>query len=320
MTWKQLLKQNFRDWHKLADFLELTDDQRKIILQQPRFPLNLPLRLANKITKGTLQDPILSQFLPIIDENKSQPGFVKDPTAEETFRSAPKLLHKYEGRALLVCSSVCVMNCRFCFRQNFPYEVNEKSFAKEIELISQDSSIHEVILSGGDPLSLSDPFLKRILQDIETIPHINRIRFHTRFPIGIPERIDSSFISLLAEVTKQIWFVIHVNHPRELDSDILSKMRELRKLGIIILNQNVLLRGVNDDVQTLKTLFEQLVDNGIVPYYLHQLDRVQGIGHFEVEESKGKELIQAVAALLPGYAIPKYVREIPGEPSKTFLT
>lgn len=319
MTWQQILQQNFRDWRKLADFLELSPSQKQTILEVSHFPLNLPLRIAGKIRKQDLEDPLLKQFLPVKEETLLSKEFVLNPMAEDSFRKEAKLLHKYEGRALLVCTSVCAMHCRYCFRQNFAYDTVDKSFSQELALIREDPSLHEIILSGGDPLSLSDSRLQGLLVELSSIPHITRIRFHTRFPIGIPERITDAFVTLLQSLPQKIWFVIHVNHPRELDEDICRKIRELQKIGVIVLNQSVLLKGVNDNVETLKELCEELVNYGVLPYYLHQLDRVQGAAHFEVDEKKGQQLIQALAAQLPGYAVPKYVREIPGEPNKTAL-
>lgn len=317
--WRQILRNNFTQWEKLADYLELKQHQRESILPKSHFPLNLPLRLAQKIAKGNLHDPILKQFLPTIEEKKQHPLFVTDPVADHSFRVKSKLLHKYNGRVLLVCTSACAMHCRFCFRQNFNYDVTDQSFTNELEIIARDPSIHEVILSGGDPLSLSDLTLKKLLTEIAHIPHIRRIRFHTRFPIGIPERIDADFLALLQEAPCQIWFIIHTNHPQELDDEIFAHLKALQKLGIVVLNQAVLLRGVNDNAETLKQLCELLVDHGIFPYYLHQLDRVQGASHFEVGEEEGVSLIEEIAKQLPGYAVPKYVREIPGEPNKTPL-
>lgn len=319
LTWKELLRQNFTNWEQLADFLELTEEQRGQILHKSHFPLNLPLRLAKKIEKKNLHDPILRQFLPLALEKENKLGFVEDPVGDMCARIESKLLKKYSGRALLVCTSACAMHCRFCFRQNFDYEVNEKGFQSELEAIAKDTSLYEVILSGGDPLSLPDRVLESLLMSLQAIPHIKRIRFHTRFPIGIPERIDDGFLKLVRNCNKQIWFVIHCNHPRELDADVIAKMTALRKEGVILLCQSVLLKDVNDDSVTLKELCLTLVDHGITPYYLHQLDRVKGTSHFEVPIEKGKQLITELMRVLPGYAVPKYVQEIAGEPSKTNL-
>lgn len=317
--WKQILRQNFTDVSKLAGFLELSPEQQQLIKKKSPFVLSLPKRLAEKIKKGDLNDPLLKQFLPTLLENNEAETFVSDPVGDLACQRTPKLLHKYKGRVLLICTSACAMHCRYCFRQNYPYEIAEKIFEKELEEISKDTSISEVILSGGDPLSLSDETLSSLLDQLGALSHVHRIRFHTRFPIGIPERIDSSFLKILEQSNQQIWFVIHSNHPKEFDQDVWEALSKIRKLGIPILNQSVLLKGINDDILTLATLFRDLVDHGVQPYYLHQLDRVKGTTHFEVTEEEGKRLLETVRKQLPGYAIPLYVREISGEPSKTPL-
>lgn len=242
-----------------------------------------------------------------------------DPVGDQSFRCGPKLLHKYQGRVLLVTTGACAMNCRFCFRQNFDYDVVDKSFEVELDQIAKDPTIFEVILSGGDPLSLPNRNLASLLKKIASIPHVRRIRFHTRFPIGIPERIDDEFLKMMESSPLQIWFILHCNHPREMDEDVIAAMTQLRKRGVNVLNQGVLLKGVNDDIETLAGLYLTLVDHGIFPYYLHQLDRVQGTAHFEVEEREGVRLMEELQKRLPGYAVPKYVREIAGQPSKTLI-
>ena len=315
--WRQIQRQNFTQWEKLADYLELDDLQKREILQNSRFVLNLPIRLARKIEKGNLDDPILRQFLPTVSETIETTGFVSDPVGDHACRRSSKLLHKYQGRVLLVTTSACAMHCRYCFRQNFDYDVEDKTFREELEVIANDNTIKEVILSGGDPLSLSNRNLEALLDRIAAIPHINRLRFHSRFPIGIPERIDEDFLEMIDRSPHQVWFVIHCNHPNELDKEIFERLNALRKLGVNVLNQAVLLRGVNDDVETMAELCETLTDHGIFPYYLHQLDRVQGASHFEVSREEGLELIDQLIQRLPGYAVPKYVQEISGEPSKT---
>lgn len=318
VLWRQILRKNFTDWEKLADFLELSNEQRQKILDKKQFGLNLPWRLAQTIAKSTLDDPILKQFLPTAEEAVIASGFQIDPVHDQEYRKEAKFLQKYPGRALLICTSACAMHCRYCFRQNFDYE-RERGFSKEIELIRQDSTLREIILSGGDPLSLDDAVLNELLDSIEKIPHVRRIRFHTRFPIGIPERIDEGFLALLKNRRIQLWFVVHVNHPRELDEEVLARLKNVQRLGIPVLNQSVLLKGINDDIATHKQLCEILVDNGILPYYLHQLDRVQGTAHFEVDQNDGLQLVKELSASLSGYAVPKYVSEIPGRSSKTPL-
>ena len=211
------------------------------------------------------------------------------------------------------------MHCRYCFRQNFAYEKETLDFRKELEELAQDPSLTDIILSGGDPLSLSHLTLERLIKDLDAIPHLKKLRFHTRFPMGIPERIDEAFLNLLTHIRMQTIFIIHCNHPNELDEDVLAALKKIQKLGIPVLNQCVLLSGVNDSLVTLHELFEKLTNHGILPYYLHQLDQVKGASHFEVEENRGRALIDALTAKLPGYAIPKYVREVPGKMSKTSL-
>src|SRR3990167_3963712 len=215
--WREIQKKNFTRVEPLADFLALAPSRRRQLLTGPRFPLNLPIRLAEKMEKDTLDDPIFRQFVPLQEETIPTPGFVSEPLQDQQFRNTPKLLQKYQGRALLLTTSACAMNCRFCFRQNFPYEKETLGFAEEIAYLQKDPTLSEVILSGGDPLSLSDELLQELFTSLDAIPHLQRIRFHTRFPLGIPERIDDSFLTVLAASSKQIFFTIHCNHPRELD-------------------------------------------------------------------------------------------------------
>ncbi|HSX03835.1 MAG TPA: KamA family radical SAM protein [Rhabdochlamydiaceae bacterium] len=313
--WKQIQRQNFTNWKELFSFLEIKDEKEFHL--KPNFPLNLPRRLAEKIRKNTIEDPILRQFVPLKEERIVSPDFRSDPVCDQEFRKEKKLLHKYQGRALLLSTSACAMHCRFCFRQNFPYETQQKGFEKELQAIAGDPSLIEIILSGGDPLSLSNKELAELILDLSSIPHLKILRFHTRFPIGIPERIDPEFLAILASCRLQIFFVVHVNHPLELDEEVLLALKPIKQLGIPLLTSSVLLKGVNDTVPVLKALFEKLIEQGIMPYYLNQLDQVQGGKHFEVDEAKGLELIAELKKQLPGYAVPKYVKEIAHERQKT---
>lgn len=318
-SWRAILRNNFTSVEKLADFLELTEEDREKLLQQRHFPLNVSMRLAEKIHKGTLEDPILRQFVPLRDEAKDSLGFHTDPVEESHSRKSKKLIHKYHGRVLLITTSACPVHCRFCFRKHFDYEKG-RLFEEEMEYIRRDSSIHEVILSGGDPLSLSNERLESLIHQLEAIPHVTKIRFHSRFPVAIPERIDEEFLSIIGSCSRQVWFVLHCNHPVELGEDLFERMDRLRKVGAVLLSQSVLLRGVNDQVGVLKELFETLSDRGIVPYYLHQLDRVKGASHFEVSIEEGKQLMRQLSELLPGYALPRYVQEIAGKLGKTIIS
>ena len=207
-----------------------------------------------------------------------------------------------------------------CFRKNYPYAEGKTDFSQEINAIAEDASIEEVLLSGGDPLSLSNRALEQLLQKLEAIPHVKRIRFHTRFPIGIPERIDTELLNIFAHARTQIFFVIHCNHPRELDEQIFSALRAVQRLGIPILTHTVLLRGVNDTIATLKQLLTLFIDHGILPYYINQLDRVFGTSHFEVPIEEGKRLMAELATQMPGYALPRYIQEVAGAASKVEIT
>lgn len=314
--WKSILKSNFHRIEPLLEFLSFDEEEKQVVLDKARFCLNLPRRIAEKMGKNDPRDPLFLQFVPIKKELEFNETAKLDPVQDSCFQKTSHLLQKYQGRALLITSGVCAMHCRFCFRQNYSYDSSYKTFDEEIEIIQKDSSLHEVILSGGDPLSLPNDLLERLLRRLDAISHIKLIRFHTRFPIGIPERIDPDFVAILQKIKTQIIFILHVNHPNELDSDILSAMKSLH---LPILSQTVLLKEVNDNLEVLKQLFLTLTSNGIIPYYLHSLDKVQGALHFETAISKGLDLVEALRKELPGYAVPRFVQEIPGEPNKTLL-
>lgn len=316
--WRQIQRKNFTSPEKLADFLEWGEKERSQLSSSP-FILNVPYRIAQKMEKGTLDDPLVRQFVPLKELVKKGLNFVKDPVGDMEARCTSHLLKKYEGRALLVTSSACAMHCRYCFRQNYPYEQEVTGFEKELEIIKASPSLEEIILSGGDPLSLSNRSLEALLSSLAEIPHIQRIRFHSRFPIGIPERIDEEFLEILKSSRFQFWFIVHVNHPSELDEDIFSALAKLQALGIPVLNQAVLLKDVNDSEEVLLKLFSSLANRGIFAYYLHQLDKVLGAERFEVEAARGLELVRYLENHLPGYAVPKYVREIAGEKSKILV-
>jgi EF-P beta-lysylation protein EpmB len=316
VSWQSILRTNFTSVEALADFLELGAEERNRLVIKPEFRLNLPKRLADKLPKGTLDHPLTRQFIPQNEELNRAAGFAADPVQDARFQRTARLLHKYEGRMLMVTTGACAMHCRYCFRQNYEYE--SSSFPlQELRLLADSADISEIILSGGDPLSLQDSALERILQAINDIPHVKRVRFHTRFPIGIPERICSSLLDILSRSRAQIWFVIHCNHVLELDSEVCAALKRIQCLGIPVLNQAVLLRGVNDSLDDQLALCNALVDHGVQPYYLHQLDRVLGAQHFEVPAGEGLTLIEKMRARLSGYAVPSYVQELAGDLSKT---
>jgi EF-P beta-lysylation protein EpmB len=311
--WRQIQKKSFTRLSELCKFLKISEEP---FLTHSSFPLLLPLRLAEKIEKGNLNDPILKQFLPDRKELIDLPGFTTDPVSELTFQKSGRLLGKYPSRTLLIPSSGCAMNCRYCFRRHYPYG-EAPDFEQELERL--DPSISELILSGGDPLSLDDASLSRLLTLIGSRPSIRRLRFHTRFPIGIPERITEELLLALDRFPGQVYFVIHANHPREFDSDIFAALKKIGRLGIPILQQGVLLKGINDDLTTLKTLYELLAEHAILPYYLLLLDPVAGASHYDVPLEEAKPLMERLRDELSGYAVPRLAKEIPGRSSKTLF-
>jgi len=314
LNWRYVQKNNFKKMEDLGRFLGLD------LSYASSFPLNLPRRLASKIKKNTFDDPILKQFLPTREEENPPISFLDDPVCDTAFQKTKRLLQKYQGRALMIPTSACAMHCRYCFRQNYPYD-RKGDFFKEIEILQNDPSVYELILSGGDPLSLTDEALKRLIEGLNSISHLKLLRFHTRFPIGIPERVTDRFLKILESSRLKVVFVFHINHVRELDEEVFSVFKKLTLLGIPLLCQSVLLAGVNDRLEILKELFLTLVCQGVIPYYLHQLDRVKQGHHFEVEIEKGLELMNELRRELPGYAVPKYVKEVPfGASKKEIIT
>lgn len=300
---------------KLISFLEIDEINQKKIFFNSHFPLNLPFRLAKKIKKNDLSDPIFLQFVPLTSEKLTKKGFSLNPTKEEEFQEN-NFLQKYQNRALLLCSNSCAMNCRFCFRRNLKYKIIDSNFNKELSLIKKRENLSEIILSGGDPLLLNLLDLENLLKNLDSINHIKRIRFHTRLLTAFPEMIDEKFLQILSKIKKQIIFVLHVNHLNELDDAIFQAIEKIQKLNIPFLSQTVLLKKVNDSTDTLLNLFEALSNNAIFPYYLHQLDKIENSSHFEVPVAKGKKIIEKLRSLTSGYNIPSYVQEIPHRDSK----
>jgi EF-P beta-lysylation protein EpmB len=264
---------------------------------------------------------LLLQVLPSGEELVGTPGFSEDPLAETEALWEPGLLAKYAGRVLMVTTGACGVHCRFCFRRHFPYQDPAAALClwePALARVAADSSVREVILSGGDPLTLTDSKLQRLVDRLAELPHVARLRVHTRLPIVIPERVTDGLLACLRG-RLAAWMVVHVNHAAEIDAAVAEALGRLVDAGIPVLSQSVLLRGVNDRVEVLAELFERLADLRVVPYYLHQLDRVAGAAHFHVPEETGIELVAALRARLPGYAVPRYVREIVGEPNKRVL-
>lgn len=306
-TWQILNKEAITTYDALREYIDLPS----YLSPFPKFPLRIPKRIAEKFTSW--DDPLFRQFVPTSEELVAHPGFTTNPVGDIEATTGTRVLSKYPRRSLLIATSACAMHCRYCFRQSYPYS------SDEIDLSSLTEDIEEVILSGGDPLSLPDPALRRLLLRIDARTHVKVIRFHTRFPIGIPERITENFLSILSSLRSQVVFVIHSNHAKEFDDDIFAALKQVGSLGIPLLNQSVLLKGVNDSIEALRDLSLVLIRNGIIPYYLHQLDKVKGAAHFEVPVEEGLTLVESLRNELPGYAIPTYVQEEKGKPCKTAL-
>ncbi|APE30055.1 EF-P beta-lysylation protein EpmB [Halomonas aestuarii] len=286
------------------------------------FEVRVPEAYLSRIRPGDPADPLLRQVLPLGEEALPTPGYVADPLAEAEHTPAPGLIHKYAGRVLLIASPACAVNCRYCFRRHFPYEENAPSRAQwdeSLEHIRRDTTIHEAILSGGDPLAASDRQLGWLVERLEAIPHIKRLRLHTRLPVVIPNRIDEALLGWLSATRLQKVMVLHINHANEIDDAVVGACERLKAAGVTLLNQSVLLQGVNDDADTLATLSERLFEAGILPYYLHVLDPVAGAAHFDVGDDEARALVEGLRERLPGFLMPRLVREVPGEASKTPL-
>jgi len=321
-TWQTILKSAIRDSGELLRQLGLDDSELAGLVCQSDFPTFVTTPWLQRIKPGDPNDPLLLQVLPQAAEALSPEGFGKDAVGDQAATKANGLLHKYHGRALLIASGTCAVHCRYCFRRHYPYSeapVSIKEFDRVLQVVREDQGISEMILSGGDPLMMVDRRLADLIGLIEDIPHVRRLRIHTRLPILIPQRVTECFLAMLTQSRLTHVVVLHINHPKEIDADVREAVLKIANAGGLLLNQSVLLKGVNDCLDTLLELSEKLIELRCQPYYLHQLDRVQGVAHFEVTEEVGRHLIQQMRHRLPGYAVPRYVREIPGEPSKTII-
>jgi EF-P beta-lysylation protein EpmB len=318
--WRQGLRDAITDPRELLDALGLGALADHLPVRDAGFALRVPRGFVARMRHGDPNDPLLLQVLPQLAELEEVPGFSDDAVGDLAARSAHGVLHKYEGRALLIAAGTCAVNCRYCFRRHFPYadEIAAASGWREaLAHVRADSSIREVILSGGDPLVLPDAKLREFSQGLRTITHVRTLRIHSRIPVVLPERVDADFCAWLASLPLRRVLVLHANHPDELDDSVREACVRLRTAGATLLNQSVLLRGINDDADTLAALSERLFDCGVLPYYLHQLDRVRGSAHFEVADGRARELVEALRGCLPGYLVPRLVRESPGEAGKT---
>lgn len=286
------------------------------------FPFLAPRGFASLMTPGDPADPLLRQVLPRAEEGRDHPGFTPDPVGDRQARRAPGLLAKYPGRALLVVTGACALHCRYCFRRHFPYDRESLIHDRDhiaLSAISQDPTIREVILSGGDPLMLDDENLRALWHRLETLGQLRRLRLHSRLLVVLPSRVTPALLDLFTTSRLPLAIVIHANHPRELSGEVRETLVRLKGTGATLLNQSVLLRGVNDDPDCLAELSESLFAAGVLPYYLHLLDPVAGAAHFEVADAEAREILAGLRTLLPGYLVPKLVREIAGASSKVPL-
>jgi EF-P beta-lysylation protein EpmB len=315
--WSSGLRNAVRSSAELLRILGLPADTGSQAAERD-FPVLVPREYLGRMRIGDPNDPLLKQILAVQSEVDGDAGLL-DPVGDQAVQLIPGLLQKYKHRALLIVSGACAVHCRYCFRRHYPYQSAPKGMVgwqPAVTAIAQDSSIDEVILSGGDPLTVRDEVLAQLVESLNGIDHLTRIRLHTRFPVVIPSRVCQQLLDWVSASRCALYFVLHFNHAAEIDSSVAQRMIQLRRAGATLLNQSVLLRGVNDTLQAQRDLCKALIDLQIIPYYLHQLDRVQGALHFEVNDNHAKAIIQGLRRELPGYAIPELVREIAGQPHK----
>lgn len=318
--WQKELAEAFTDPTALLQFLDLQPKKfEKDIAARKLFPMRVPLPFAQKMEKGNPLDPLLQQVFPLKQEFNRHPEFTADPLLEQQ-NTTPGMLHKYQSRVLLIVRGGCAVNCRYCFRRHFPYKDNSprrQEWLSVLEHIASDSNINEVIFSGGDPLMANDEFLSWLTEQIAKIGHVQRLRIHTRFPVVIPQRINDAFLGWFTETRLKPIMVLHINHANEIDQRLASAAQALSSRGVLLLNQSVLLKDVNDSGDRQVELQEALFDAGIQPYYLHMLDKVAGAQHFDIADGNAKQIMAEMIKRLPGYLVPKLVREIGGQPGKT---
>ncbi|TWI11904.1 EF-P beta-lysylation protein EpmB [Lysobacter ruishenii] len=318
--WQQLWRDAVRDPRELLTLLGLEDQVPDLSVDAAaQFPLRVPRGFVARMRHGDPGDPLLRQVLPLDAEMRPMPGFSLDAVGDGAAKAGDGVIRKYNGRALLVTTGSCAINCRYCFRRHFPYAEETAAaggWQGAIDLIRADASLHEVILSGGDPWSLATHKLAELTDALATVPHVRRLRIHTRLPVVLPQRVDEALLAWLDALPWPVTVVLHANHANEFDGQVDAALGHLRATGAHLLNQAVLLRGVNDSVDALADLSERGMAAGVLPYYLHQLDRVQGAAHFEVDDDRARALHAGLAKRLSGYLVPRLVREVAGDPGK----
>lgn len=321
--WQDEMADLVTDPQELLTLLHLAPEQLpQLTAAADLFPLRVPRPLLRRIVPGNPRDPLLLQVLPTATELQPTPGFSDDPLEEANANPVPGVVHKYRGRLLLITAGQCAVNCRYCFRRAFPYSdnhLNRSQWQQALDYIRAQQDLREVILSGGDPLVMNDRQLAWLGSELAQIPQLDKLRIHTRLPIVAPSRVNEEFLAWFTGSRLKPVLVLHCNHANEIDGGVRAALGKLRAAGVTLLNQSVLLREVNDSEDVLAELSETLFDAGVLPYYLHQLDRVQGAAHFEVSDARARALVEALRQRLPGYLVPKLVREIPAEKSKTPL-
>lgn len=317
--WRELWRDAITDAGELLAAVGLAGRSDLMPPDDAGFPLRVPRGFVARMRQGDPDDPLLRQVLPRREEHDIVQGYTVDAVGDMAAKAGHGLLHKYDGRALLIASGSCAVNCRYCFRRHFPYGEEIAAAAQwrdALAHVAADTSIRELILSGGDPLSLATHKLEELTRGLAALPHVIRLRIHTRLPVVLPERVDDAFTHWLAALPLQKVVVLHANHANEFDATVDAACTRLRETGATLLNQSVLLAGVNDDADALAALCERSFAAGVLPYYLHQLDKVAGAAHFEVSDERALALVENLRGRLPGYLVPKLVRELPGDPSK----
>ncbi|WP_033422036.1 EF-P beta-lysylation protein EpmB [Psychromonas hadalis] len=321
-SWQKELANAVKNPLQLLQLLEINPENANLSeIARKNFSMLVPLPFVRKMKKGNISDPLLLQVLPINSEDKLTEGYSLDPLGEHQ-NGIQGLLHKYKSRVLLILKSGCAINCRYCFRRHFPYQdnnLNKKQLSEILIYLEKHPEVNEVILSGGDPLMAKDEFLQTVINELEQLPQLKRLRIHTRLPVVIPQRITDELVDSLKKSRLKVMFVLHINHANEIDTPFAQAIHKLHKAGIQLLNQSVLLKGVNDNSEALVNLSEALSKVHILPYYLFLLDKVQGAQHFDLTTEKAQQLIKQISAELPGYLVPKLSREIAGEKSKTLI-
>lgn len=320
--WQTLWRESITDAQELLSLLDLTHLAGSLPAADAGFALRVPRGFVARMRRGDARDPLLLQVLPQLAECDVRPAALLDAVGDGAARAARGVIHKYRGRALLIASGACAVNCRYCFRRHFPY-AEETAAAQHwrdaVDWLRAHPDIDELILSGGDPLSLSTAKLTELTVALRDVPQLKRLRLHTRLPVVLPERVDAELCAWLARLPWPVAIVLHANHAQELDAAVAKACSCLRASGAQLLNQSVLLKHINDSADTLCALSERLFAIGVLPYYLHQLDRVQGTLHFEVDDARALRLIESARQRLPGYLLPRLVREEPGQAAKTTL-